>query len=66
MLVDSINSRNFSKWAMIMGTIEGEWLKVDRDPETYEASLSALNERQEQGLPMDANFFRGFDLPVHP
>ena len=38
-LVDSLNSRNFGKWSMIMGTIEGEWLKVDRDPETYEASL---------------------------
>ena len=42
-LVDSLNSRNFGKWSMIMGTIEGEWLKVDRDPETYEASLEALN-----------------------
>ena len=44
-LVDSLNSRNFGKWSMVMGTIEGEWLKADRDPETYEASLEALNER---------------------
>ena len=44
-LVDSLNSRNFGKWSMVMGTIEGEWCKVDRDPETYEASLEALNER---------------------
>lgn len=58
MLVNCINSRDFSKWAMIMGTIETDWLKVQKNPETFQASLDQLVESKENGEAMNTNFFR--------
>ena len=61
-----INSRNYSKWAMIMGTIESDWLRVAKNPEMYEQALESLEESKEEGENMNINFFREFDMPVHP
>ena len=68
-LVDCINSRSIGKFSMIMGVIEGDWLKINKSPEAseaYEESLQTLRNAKEGGTMMNFQYFRDFDLPVHP
>ena len=65
-LIDCINQRKFSKWCMIMGVIETDWLKVAQSPEEFEASLEALKESEQEGETMNVEFFRQFEMRVHP
>ena len=51
---------------MIMGTVEADWLKVAKNPEVYEEALEQLAESREEGEDMNINYFRQFDMPVHP
>ena len=49
-LVDCINSRSIGKFSMIMGVIEGDWLKINKSPEAleaYERSLETLRDAKE-------------------
>ena len=51
---------------MIMGVIETDWLKAKQHAEPFDEALEALNENREEGETMDRDFFRSFDMPVHP
>ena len=65
-LVECINQRNFGKFSMVMGVIEGDWLKVAKNPETFERSLDILRDAKEMNTRMNVQYYRDFDLPVHP
>ena len=43
---------------MIMGVIECDWLKVDKNPEEYEAALESLRESMSEGARMNIEFFQ--------
>eukprot|EP00354_Favella_ehrenbergii_P010891 CAMPEP_0170471576 /NCGR_PEP_ID=MMETSP0123-20130129/13752_1 /TAXON_ID=182087 /ORGANISM="Favella ehrenbergii, Strain Fehren 1" /LENGTH=67 /DNA_ID=CAMNT_0010739275 /DNA_START=573 /DNA_END=776 /DNA_ORIENTATION=+ len=51
---------------MVMGVIEGDWLKVEKNPEAYEDALERLREEQSEGARINIDFFRDFESPVHP
>ena len=57
-LVDCITSRNFNKFCMIMGVIECDWLKVDKNPEEYIDALSSLFESFSKGKRLNRKFFQ--------